>query len=220
MTAQNDKNIKKKLFWNLLITATVLFTIISLVLSPIISVISNNIVYAYTLLPDVLILLTDILNLIALSVCSAIIIYSITKFGMQASSSLLTVYVSAFFLKYSADMLVSYLILHTLDASVIISYAMAFLIDLILILIIAFIAYRAYRSESTRKKVAVTSAIIVSLSKVLSRIIYDISYGAPTDLSDLIWMIVYYLSDLLVGAIFVLISMHVFKHLTKKETAE
>ena len=212
--------LKKKLFLYLLVTASILYSLISLVLSPITLSVSSNVVYSYTVLPDILILLTDVLNLIALSVCSAIIIYSIVKLGMTSSTSLIATYVAAVFLKYTADMVISYLLLKSVEPSLITSYAAAFLIDLILTLIIAFIAYSVHRKKEAFKAAAVKSGVVVALSKIFSRAIYDISYGPPADLSDFLWMILYYLFDIIVGVIFILISMLIFKHLTKKDTAE
>ena len=217
MASLSETKMRKRLFLYLVIAASVLFALISLVLSPMISIVSSNVVYSYTLLPDVLILLTDMLNLFALSVCCTIIIYSVMKFGMAASSSVLIAYIFAVFLKYSADMAISYLLFHTLDLSVIMSYVAAFLVDLFIVLIITFIAYRANRRGTAMKNATITAGVVVSLSKVLSRVVYDIQYGAPVDFTDLLWMIVYYLSDIIVGVIFVLISMLIFKHLAKKE---
>lgn len=216
MTALTDKQLKKKLFLYLLFTATLFFALMSLILSPIISSVSSNVVYAHTMLPDLLILFTDVLNLMALSVCCAIMIYSIVRLGMSASTTLIVTYITAVFLKYTADMTVSYLLLKSIDPSVITSYAAAFLVDLIIVLIIAFIAYGSYRKSGELKSAAIKSGVVIAVSKVLSRAAYDISYGPPRDLTDLLWMILYYLSDLLAGAIFVLILMFIFKLLTKK----
>jgi len=217
MVALSQTTIRKRLFIYLIISVSVLFTLISLVLSPIISTVSSNIIYKNTLLPDVLILLTDILNLIALSVCSAIIIYSIVKLGMSASSTLIVTYITAVFLKYSVDMAISYLLFNTIDISVITSYVVAFLIDFLIILLIAFFSYRASRKGKSMMVTAIISAILLSLFKVVSRVIYDISYGAPTDLTDFLWMVIYYTSDILVGVAFAGISLVIFKFLNKKK---
>lgn len=219
MTVTTDIKTKKRLSAYLLVTSAVTFALISLVFSPITSILSNNIVYAYTLLPDILIFFTDLLNLLALSGCFSIIIYSVLKLGMTSSASLIVTYISAVFLKYTADMTVSYLLFNSIDPSVIMSYAASFIVDFIIVLIIAFIAYSSHRKGTSPKITAVRSGIVISLSKVIARVIYDISYGPPEDLTDLLWMITYYLSDMLVGVIFVLLSLLIFKYLSKKETA-
>ena len=48
---------------------------------------------------------------------------------------------------------------------------------------------------------ALLGAILISFVRVVSRISYDISYGAPTDQADLLWMIAYYSLDILIGVV-------------------
>ncbi len=48
---------------------------------------------------------------------------------------------------------------------------------------------------------ALLSAVLISAVRVASRISYDISYGAPTDRADLLWMIAYYTIDILIGVV-------------------
>ena len=45
-------------------------------------------------------------------------------------------------------------------------------------------------------------AVIRSAVKILSRVIYDIDYGAPEGIGEILTMAVYYCSDLLIGIIF------------------
>ena len=49
------------------------------------------------------------------------------------------------------------------------------------------------------QKNAFLSGCVIALFKVISRVIYDISYGMPTSIMDAFWMIVYYLWDLFIG---------------------
>ena len=46
-------------------------------------------------------------------------------------------------------------------------------------------------------KAALFAAWVPAAFKILSRLIYDFSYGAPTGLSDLLWMITFYVFDVL-----------------------
>ena len=48
---------------------------------------------------------------------------------------------------------------------------------------------------------ALFTSIMISSVNVLQRIVYDIFYGAPTDLSELLIMIAYYLIDVLLGLV-------------------
>ena len=48
---------------------------------------------------------------------------------------------------------------------------------------------------------ALFSGAMISVVNVLQRIVYDVFYGAPMDLSDLLIMIAYYLIDILLGLV-------------------
>ncbi len=54
-----------------------------------------------------------------------------------------------------------------------------------------------YDKNNALHRTAVWYGVIPAAVQMLSRIIYDISYGAPTSGIDLMWMIVYYVSDIL-----------------------
>lgn len=215
-----DNSTRKKLFLYLLISITVLFSLISLVLSPLYTVATSNIAYMYSLLPSIILILTDMLNFLAMVISFSIIVYTIIKFGMRTSSSFVLTYIIACFLKYTLDMLLSYLILKRVDVYTIVNSVGAFFIDLLLILIAAFIAYARYKKDRSLKSAAIGCSILVATSKVISRAIYDISMGPPADVTDLIWMIVSYASDLIIGVIFLIFTFLIFNFLKKKETAE
>ena len=55
------------------------------------------------------------------------------------------------------------------------------------------------------------NAILFSASKILSRLIFDLDYGAPEGLGDLLLMFFYYLSDLIFGLIFYLFCILIFR---------
>lgn len=215
-----DNSTRKKLFLYLLISIMVLFSLISLVLSPLYMVATSNIAYMYSLLPSIILILTDMLNFLAMVISFSIIVYTIIKFGMRTSSSFVLTYIIACFLKYTLDMLLSYLILGRVDVYTIVNSVGAFFIDLLLILIATFIAYARYKKDRSLKSAAIGCSILVATSKVISRAIYDISMGPPTDVTDLIWMIVSYASDLIIGVIFLIFTFLIFNFLKKKETAE
>jgi hypothetical protein len=50
----------------------------------------------------------------------------------------------------------------------------------------------------------------VWLSKILNLLAYDISYGLPTSLADLLWIVAYYLLYTLVGAMSYLGLLYLF----------
>ena len=96
-----DNSTRKKLFLYLLISITVLFSLISLVLSPLYTVATSNIAYMYSLLPSIILILTDMLNFLAMVISFSIIVYTIIKFGMRTSSSFVLTYIwSLIFLSF------------------------------------------------------------------------------------------------------------------------
>ncbi len=61
---------------------------------------------------------------------------------------------------------------------------------------------RIYSPKNPVQCCALIIGIIRSAAKVISRIIYDIDYGAPEDFGEVITMAIYYCSDILIGVIF------------------
>ncbi len=53
-------------------------------------------------------------------------------------------------------------------------------------------------------------SVFFSLSKILSRLLFDLGAGAPNDWKDFLWMVVYYLSDLIFGAVFYIFCILIF----------
>lgn len=49
------------------------------------------------------------------------------------------------------------------------------------------------------KRGAFFSVILLVAFRVIGRLIYDFHYGAPTDLTDALWMALYYSADVLIG---------------------
>lgn len=63
---------------------------------------------------------------------------------------------------------------------------------------------------------ALKMSILVFAIKIFSRLLNDISYGAPTSFGEVLVMIVYYLSDIIYGAVAYLIALLVFSFLYEK----
>ena len=64
-------------------------------------------------------------------------------------------------------------------------------------------------------------SLLITIIKVGTRIINDISFGAPDSFGEVMIMVVYYLSDLIYGAVAYLVAlfiMHlIFEKLKKKD---
>jgi hypothetical protein len=59
--------------------------------------------------------------------------------------------------------------------------------------------------------------ILLASIKIITRIIYDIGYGAPINVLDLLRMMVFYLSDVLICAVTYLLSLLVLLSVDKKD---
>ncbi|MBQ9086208.1 MAG: hypothetical protein IJY47_03375 [Clostridia bacterium] len=65
-------------------------------------------------------------------------------------------------------------------------------------------------------------SVILAVIKVITRILYDVDYGAPADFAEVMIMAVYYLSDLFLAVIFYVLSILVLNQLfryTEKKNA-
>lgn len=58
------------------------------------------------------------------------------------------------------------------------------------------------------------TALALGGIRVISRILYDISYGAPDSIVDLLWMIAYYVMDIVIGAAAYFVMLYVIRRLT------
>ena len=59
-------------------------------------------------------------------------------------------------------------------------------------------------------------AILFSATKILSRLLFDIGYGAPKGFGEFLIMLAYYLSDLLLGIVFYVFAILIFHRLFAK----
>ena len=67
---------------------------------------------------------------------------------------------------------------------------------------------------------ALKIGILLSSAKILSRIIFDVFYGTPTSLSEALIMVVYYLSDILIGLLIYAAMLWIFSRLYKGQESE
>ena len=56
-------------------------------------------------------------------------------------------------------------------------------------------------------------AILFSATKILSRLLFDIGIGAPNDFGEVMVMFVYYLSDVLLGIVFYIFAILIFRRI-------
>jgi hypothetical protein len=67
------------------------------------------------------------------------------------------------------------------------------------------------------QNIALKGGILLSATKILTRLIYDVQAGAPRSLADLLWIITYYASDILIGISFYAIALLLFTLYDKRD---
>ena len=67
---------------------------------------------------------------------------------------------------------------------------------------------------------ALVMGILMGSVHMLTRIIYDIFYGLPTTLADALWMITYYLSDIVTAFIMYVVALFIFMKYNEKHNPE
>ncbi len=79
---------------------------------------------------------------------------------------------------------------------------------------------KVFSKKNPLQVCALKVGVLLSAVKIISRIIFDLYIGAPTGISDLLIMIIYYLSDILIGVIVYAAMLGLFRLLTPKQIKE
>lgn len=66
------------------------------------------------------------------------------------------------------------------------------------------------------KRSVLCAALVVSAVRVIGRLIYDVMLGAPVDIVDALWMLLYYGTDVLIGFVGYFWMLMVISFLTQK----
>lgn len=77
---------------------------------------------------------------------------------------------------------------------------------------------KVFSKKNPLQVCALKVGILLSAVKIISRIIFDFYIGAPTGISDLLIMIIYYLSDILIGVVMYAAMLGIFGWLTPKQS--
>ena len=207
-----QKQTKKMLVWRLVVSLSIIYGVTCFLLSPLHSVFSVSSIYKYTILPEVTNFLIGLLNLLSFGVAFSVIAYSIEKLKISESAPLIVVYICASFLKYTVNMLLHLLLFRSISAEDIFMALVSFVADCFIVMLIATIAHRFTKNDHPTPFVstAIRACILMAAIRVVSRLIYDITpYGLmPQDLTDFLWMLLYYSLDV-VGGIFIYLVMKI-----------
>lgn len=242
------KSSEKRLLLTVILTAGILDNLSVLVFSPLYVITSNDIIYATTVIPELIYLVIEVCNIAVYAICHSAVIYSVYRLSFRRTGIVAMTYCAVTFLKYTGNLFVTLAFNKTIDVSDIAYVLLYFAADMLQLVIVILISCALMRSfyrrlsviektgailgkEKTTKreqifpfgkffdrsnplqKASLYMGILLSVIKILTRIWYDLYYGAPGSATDFIWMIVYYLSDILTGFIAYLVSLLVLsKH--------
>ena len=226
--------------YNLLLTlcSFLLFGLIVFGIGPLKIYVETDIVYGDTVLPLLLQLAITIAQFAAFLISYSVIFYSGHKFGVKQIKNQIIIFLGAVVFFYVGNTLVSYFTDPYFDPVQLIYVVESVALELILHGVI--IGYglhtvnkiaderclpfeRLVSLENPLQKVIAVSSLVLSGSKILSRIIYDVQIGAPETQEEILEMAVYYASDILVGIVSYLIMTYLmisFYSHDKKEKAD
>ena len=72
-------------------------------------------------------------------------------------------------------------------------------------------------SKDFIRRSALIAAAVVCVTRVVSRLLYDIAWGAPSDVVDALWMVAYYTLDILVGVLSYFTILLVIRRLDRSQ---
>ncbi len=236
------KKMRRKLSLLIIISAAILFSLSSLILAPIYIYTCSDVLYSVTAIPEIIDIVIDIVDIFAYAVCFAVLILSTSKFGISGAVRHLMIFSAACFLRYTANLLITFLSYGSVNSSDVLSVVLPFILDTAIAISIILVSsaatkrhYKAtaalsesasvinsnevklFNSKNPLHLSALYSGAVLSFARIFTRVIYDLFYGLPTTFSDAVWMITYYISDLLILVIVYAISLYIFSKIDSKK---
>lgn len=205
-----------------------MYTLIQLILTPIYTVVLSDITLKVTALPTILDILLSVCETLAFALCYSIVIYCAVLKSAKVALGACGIYLAASVIRRVGALGVSLMMYSVIDATDMVNVLIPVMIEAVQIFTVFFVSfslgkkYRKRTADSSRTPYScsdiqftsvyskanplMTSALIggamLSFVNIAMRIYSDIGYGAPKDLPEVLIMIVYYLSDVLVCAVF------------------
>lgn len=230
-----------------------------LILARLYTVSCADIIFMYTIVPELLSILVNVVECLLFGIAFAIWIYAAYQAPKGTLGRLFAIYTGSVFFKYVGNYILTwitdtgmspdYLLQHL--TYILIFIAIELLQAGIVLLIIwkTMSAYHVFLQRQMRiaanvpgaeinartyvfpfselislknplQKNAFWCGCVISIFKVVSRLISDISYGWPASIMDAMWMFIYYFADLFVGfAVCLLITylLITFDHRTHRD---
>jgi len=230
--ARKKLNLKMPLFCIPLMLLAVLFSYISILVG------SNRVLDENVYIVSSVDLLVSLCEICAYAVFVAFIFYSVIKLKSFTASFVIFIIASA--IRYFLATLVRILVYRSVSSDDFLFASMALALDVLIIGVMAIISFliskRTTARESGKKSAKGFKALVPDLSraidrsifisgiiwaaiKIISQIIYDVQsislLGAPTG-KEIVWMIIYYLFDILIFPVFCLVAMSTVKLIEEK----
>ena len=227
----------KRLTVLLSIVAFGLASLNSFVILPINYNIINNIVYNLTVLPLVLQFLSSVTELIVFWCALAILIYGISVMGLRKSRPLIVTYGLAIVYKHLINFVLDCFRFGALQLSLLSSVSFNVIMEVLIATVVIVLSHK-FAKENSRlgdrqrvhlfpfrkildtdnpiQRAALAATLTITIPRIVSRIIFDIAVGFPTSIPDLLWMIVYYLLDIVTGVVGYLVMVYVIMSIEQK----
>lgn len=212
------------------------------VCTPLYLILSSNVLLAGTPLPMLLDVVTTLANYLFYWISFAYAAYMICRFGLRTAASAIAVYAGATVFLYSANLLTGYAVIGFPAWEDFASDELPYLflnifLNLLLMavaVLLATLCERRHRDGRGRMtdvlpfrslfsichgmpRLSWAISCIPAAAQILSRLRYDISIGAPRGWLDLLWIVVYYCSDVLSILLGYLAVVWIWNHIALKE---
>ena len=235
----NVKIFKPRIF--LIAFCAAVFLLMEAVFTSIYIFVYSDITLSSGILPVILELLMKFIEIFAFGVCYALVIFYAITDTRKMAFSLCGIYVCATLLRRALSLAISYLNYGFIDGSDIYNvsvYSVFEILQILFVLISALIVSRSYTQKNAIdnvngkfyanvyskgnpfKKCAITAGIMLAAVNVGMRIFYDVSYGAPDGIGEVLIMTAYYLSDVLAGVLLCAVCLFSLVKLSKKQQSE
>ena len=244
---ETKSKIIKYLFCLMAISCSALYVIYTVILVPMYTYFSTDILFMGSLLPFFIRILLEIIDVAIFAVAYFSIIYAFFRERMSQKPFLFPiVYLALALARRAISLLVEFISSGYVGMEDLLSLGLYYLFDIIQLIVVMIIVIwernKCICFITERKKLGIATsdllpfnnvldknnplqacslklAVLVAGIKIVTRIISDIYYGLPASISEVLVMAAYYLSDLLNGVVFYVLLWFLFNHINKKETA-
>lgn len=215
------------------------FAVIVFCLGPLGMIFGSDAVYRETVIPAIFDAAIDLLQIAAFVVAYAVIFYSAYAFGSSRVKNQVILFFSAVLFLYVGNALMTFVTERSFDPVLLYYVAGSIVLEAAMHSIAFGLGLHIAKSEngkgsldkgdgflkyrSAASRFSLISALLVGGGKLLSRVIYDSQIGEPQSRAEIIEMVIYYASDVVIGlsVYFIMTYMLIsFYERGKKEKAD